>query len=559
MKKTIITGALALAAFGGGLGLSSCGDFLEITPLNGVVVENYWEKKSEVESVITACYYEMQNADFSRRVIAWGEMRGDNTGETSDLMNEKNLELYNFFTNNITPDNSWTSWSAFYNVINLCNTVLYYAPQTQARDGNYTMDELHTHEAEVKAIRALCYFYLIRSFEKVPLVTTATIGDDESFQVAASSEDVVLDFIVSELEWAQQYIWNRNYFSADREKQKGRFNKQSVRALLADVCLWRGDYARCAELCQGIIDEKLADYATLQADMAAGNLTQYMYEGDVTLYNGYPLLNASSSDAGSMDYPYFMIFYTGNSFESIFELQYDYEDRSAGNEGVTFFYGNHDGNLKMGLLSAATYLTNQGANDLFSNGNDTRLVAATGYDGSTTLDSYPICKIRTYPIESSGGGVGIVVRSTAENWIIYRLTDIMLMQAEALAYMGGDENCQKAFDLVQAVNLRACQGVSRLQYDEDEIKNLVLDERQRELLYEGKRWYDLVRMVRHADNPTQMMSTLRSRLQRKYTSGGADAVARIGSLHNLFLPFCQTEIDVNPLLEADQNPAYSIY
>ena len=101
MKKTIITGALALAAFGGGLGLSSCGDFLEITPLNGVVVENYWEKKSEVESVITACYYEMQNADFSRRVIAWGEMRGDNTGETSDLMNEKNLELYNFFTNNI--------------------------------------------------------------------------------------------------------------------------------------------------------------------------------------------------------------------------------------------------------------------------------------------------------------------------------------------------------------------------------------------------------------------------------------------------------------------------
>ena len=56
-----------------------------------------------------------------------------------------------------------------------------------------------------------------------------------------------------------------------------------------------------------------------------------------------------------------------------------------------------------------------------------------------------------------------------------------------------------------------------------------------------------------------MMSTLRSRLQRKYTSGGADAVARIGSLHNLFLPFCQTEIDVNPLLEADQNPAYSIY
>ncbi len=51
---------------------TSCGDFLDITPLNAVVVENYWEKKSEVESVITSCYFHMQDKGFSQRVIAWG-------------------------------------------------------------------------------------------------------------------------------------------------------------------------------------------------------------------------------------------------------------------------------------------------------------------------------------------------------------------------------------------------------------------------------------------------------------------------------------------------------
>ena len=138
-----------------------------------------------------------------------------------------------------------------------------------------------------------------------------------------------------------------------------------------------------------------------------------------------------------------------------------------------------------------------------------------------------------------------------------RLTDVMLMRAEALAYMGGEENCREAFDLVTAVNARACGGASELQYDESQIKTLVLDERQRELMFEGKRWYDLVRMVRHSDNPTQTMSVLRNTyLLRRYKSNGNDAVARLGSLDNLFLPIYQNEIDVNPMLADDQNQAY---
>lgn len=547
MKNIFKTATLALAA-ASALSTVSCGDFLDIKPLNAIVVENFWEKQSEVESVIASCYYHMQDGGFGGRMIAWGEVRGDNV-VAANTLEADDKELYDYYTNNITADNSWTSWADFYNVINLCNTVLHYAPQAQQADGNYSIEELHTHEAEAMSIRALCYFYLVRTFRKVPLVTQATIGDDESFLVAASTEDEVLDRLVEDLTWAEDYIWDRNFFE-DVEERKGRFNKQSVKALLADIHLWRGNYAECARLCQEIMDEKMADYNIMQDELSNGNYVSAIEEGYLSLYNGYPLLDHSQY----RHYPYYTIFNMGSSFESVFELQYDYEYQTGGNSSVNAFYGDHQHDA--GAMLSANYLVSQSQGSLFADANDQRLVEGTGYDGTSTSVSYPVWKYRgTFDTEGNGPSMNTDI----ENWIVYRLTDVMLMKAEALAYMGGEDNCQEAFNLVAAVNARACNGRSSLAYDEGDIKTLVLEERQRELLYEGKRWYDLVRMVRHSDNPTNTMATLRTYVQRKYNSGGRDAADRIGSLDNLFLPFYQKEIDVNPLLEPDQNPAYIIY
>ena len=74
----------------------------------------------------------------------------------------------------------------------------------------------------------------------------ATIGDDVDFKVRASSEQEVLEQIIADLEWSKDYIWNKKFFGDVRER-KGRFNKLSVKALLADIYLWKGDYAGCAQ------------------------------------------------------------------------------------------------------------------------------------------------------------------------------------------------------------------------------------------------------------------------------------------------------------------------
>ena len=120
-------------------------------------------------------------------------------------MAAKEKELYDFIRIISFRTTVGRSWADFYNVINLCNTILHYAPGAQAKDGNYSVDELRTHEAEAKSIRALCYFYLIRTFKKVPLVLQATIGDDVDFKVRASSEQEVLEQIIADLEWSEDY------------------------------------------------------------------------------------------------------------------------------------------------------------------------------------------------------------------------------------------------------------------------------------------------------------------------------------------------------------------
>ena len=89
-------------------------------------------------------------------------------------------------------------------------------------------------------------------------------------------------------------------------------------------------------------------------------------------------------------------------------------------------------------------------------------------------------------------------RNTTANWIVYRLADVMLMKAEAMVQ--ADKDWDEAFKLVNDIYLRASETKEPLVADNYSNKvdreELVLRERQRELMFEGKRWFDLVRLAR---------------------------------------------------------------
>ena len=46
--------------------LNSCSDFLDIYPMNEIVLENYWQEEADVENAVVGCYSTMLGADFMR-------------------------------------------------------------------------------------------------------------------------------------------------------------------------------------------------------------------------------------------------------------------------------------------------------------------------------------------------------------------------------------------------------------------------------------------------------------------------------------------------------------
>jgi len=163
---------------------------------------------------------------------------------------------------------------------------------------------------------------------------------------------------------------------------------------------------------------------------------------------------------------------------------------------------------------------------------------------------------------------------TSSNWIVYRLADIMLLKAEALCQLmrtedvankaWNDSILDEAFKLVSAVNNRSlCEAVptsklvSANYRTKDKMETLVLQERNRELMFEGKRWYDLVRRSLRDNNTSVLQEAVALRegpnaqLAKAFFSDKANAQWKWA----IFWPYFYEETQVNKNLTP--NPAYS--
>ena len=83
-----------------------------------------------------------------------------------------------------------------------------------------------------------------------------------------------------------------------------------------------------------------------------------------------------------------------------------------------------------------------------------------------------------------------------------------------------------------------------------DMEKLVLAERERELCFEGKRWFDLVRLAEYDGKTSNMLNLLLS----KYATNTNAVKAKLSSMNSLYSPVYEDEMKVNPLLH--QNPAW---
>lgn len=560
IKKPVLHGILSVIALGGasaGL-LSSCSDFLDITPLNKVVLENFWTQKSEVNAVLMGCYESLESEESIIRMGVWGEMRSENILQGASIGNEYN-EILN---ENILPTNSLTKWNVMYQTINRCNTVCHYAPMVQKKDPNYTVNELNANIAEASFIRDLCYFYLIRTFRDVPLSFEPTIDDTKEFKIPATPMNAALDSLIKDLESVKDYAVRRyvddskmsnSQAASQAYENSSRVTRIAIYALLADLNLWRGNYDETIKYCDLVIDFKKNQYKEKKNQI--GDLN------DMQEFAGIPLILEGTVGSVTCGNAYNEIFGTGNSFESIFEL-YFRNNQQVKNKYVNDFYGKD----RLGSISALSRYCKDAAtgnSDLFTK-NDCRVYATSELSNSR----YAITKYANSNVSMNINNVTdekslklSTSRGNAEyaNWIIYRLTDVMLMKAEA-CILKGEAEYETAFTLINAVNKRAHNYTTSAAKDtlvfndyktsQEKMEQLLFDERNREFMFEGKRWYDLVRMaVRDGSN-----QRLVSEATKKYQDKVNALKIKLADPNIIFFPYNKDELKVNPFLK--QNPAY---
>ena len=554
-----LAGAMLLAVSAQGL-LSSCDDFLTIEPQNESVLENFWTEEADVNSVLYSCYAKMASVDCMKRMIVWGESRSDNMVTGSGAPND----LMQIFKENILETNGYTNWQCFYETINRCNTVLHYAPEVNAIDPNFTDAELRATIAEVTTLRALCYFYLISTFRDVPYVTEPSIDDTQDYQIAATPFDEVLDRLIADLE-AVKNDAVRSY-GEDSDENKYRITRWSCYALLADLYLWKGEWQKCIDYCDLVINEKIAEHEKGYSE----NPTTW----PVFLFDGYPLISETGANGNYAGIAYGRIFGTGASFESLFELHCE-QSNSGENKAVADFYGTSG--MRNGQIGAASFIYDgvfDGTNKYFAKTDSRYLEYMFSSNNKAYISKYVYRTVSFNTTTTTGAAprVDASIRTSADaNWIVYRLTDVMLMRAEAEIEMAGNVepgsmlseeqmgHYRNAFATILAVwkraNNKRTSTSDLLKFDDysgsrTDMENLLLEERQRELLFEGKRWFDLVRFSRRDKDNTRLLQ----KVTPKFQENASVIRVKLATQDALYWPYNREEIKQNPYLV--QNPAY---
>ncbi len=574
--KTLLVSACAFIT----LGTTSCDDFLTIYPSNEITEEQFWEDRTDLESGIRGCWKQFISQDIMERMVVWGECRSDNF----DLMTESWDDMKDLMNANLLETNSLFSWSAFYKTINFCNKVLQYGPLVVERDKSFTSEDWKPVEAEMKALRALNYFYLVRTFREIPFEFNP-IGSEHDVKEHSGRQfmaEVVLDSIINDVE-AVKDNGMRQY--TNELDNKGRFTRESIYTLLADMYLWRAaknaspdsvakygsksqdDYQKVIEYCDAVLDMYMERYDR-DNPMGGGTSSE-------NNENPYHLIrmNANGGTQDVVDDIYDEIFVQKNSRESILELQFD---GSTNSNTCLYNYRDYNGLYRhrdnnTGLLQASapcqTVTRNiDNTSGLFSQSDIRRwqsLVYTEAGQRVYSIGKYTYQSITHDNLEDNSEGTEntfIPTGSFSSNWIIYRLSDVLLMKAEAITRLDAPttEQLQDAFNCVTMILYRANPSVttdrdklSFTDYQEpSQLFDLVMRERRREFFGEGKRWFDLVRMAEHDGTTTNMLTLLLT----KYATNTNAVRAKLASMNSLYSPVYEDELKVNPNLH--QNPAW---
>lgn len=472
------------------LAIVSCEDFLDKKPISdGIAVENtgsdslLYKTADEVESALNGVYSDFFNEYFMLDMFLNGDAQSDDSYAGADNPDIFQIDDHDMIATNA---NASRDWAYLYGTVGKANRVINNVELVP--DPALSPSRKNQIKGEASFVRAFINFQLVQLYGDVPLVTQevrsiSAANLEEIFPLLfpeRASADAVYDQIIADLEFALGTV-------RTTAPDKGYATVGAVHALLAKV------------------------YATREPH----DWNKVKEHADAVIALGYTLLP---------EYDQLWDNSVENSAESIFEINcYNWD--TGGNWGVFMFYG--DDWKKFNIPS----------NDLVaafdSEGDDIRKnssIAFLDVTGKWTDQHWPASK---YPFVNKYRDF-----SGAQNFIIYRLADILLLKAEALNELG---DVNSAADIVDEIRARVDLAPTTAANQAD-MRLAIAKERRLELAFEGHRWFDLKRTGR----AIEVMNAVKD--------GNGNSLGYNLTPEGLFWPIPQSERDKNTKLS--QNAGY---
>ncbi len=178
------------------------------------------------------------------RTVLLGEVRADLV-DVDPL--HASADIQELAANNVSATNVYNQPSDYYAVINSCNIYLAYVDSMRNSQGTRKYFEKEILAA--KCFRAWCYLELLKIYGDVPYIRTPILNSDNAEEIVASGKKegmvtIVTDMIndLANFRAAENDELRQSY--GDRTFNNIRYSQMviPVRAMLAELYLWRGSY-----------------------------------------------------------------------------------------------------------------------------------------------------------------------------------------------------------------------------------------------------------------------------------------------------------------------------
>lgn len=220
-------------------GLASCADsFLNVESKTKSSTGNYYKTESDAYRALVGCYDGWQCTTSNEGVGFYlaSEMMADECFGGTGITDARNYQVIDRFDQSQSSADLnlyETDWKNYYAAVYRCNELI-----TRADGIDWKSEETKgTYIGEARAIRALCYFDMVRLWENIPLLTVPTTDN-----VPQAAPDEVYQLIIEDLKFAAENIPAKAYQKEQAATNDGHITKYAAEALLARVYLFYAGY-----------------------------------------------------------------------------------------------------------------------------------------------------------------------------------------------------------------------------------------------------------------------------------------------------------------------------